>query len=156
MRTIDPSVPVPQVKTLAEILAASLAVPQVYTLLLGIFAALALILAAVGLYGVISYTVTQRTPEMGVRLALGAKPAAVARLVLRQGLTLSLTGTGIGLVAALAVARLLTRLVPGLEPGDPLTLTAVSALLIAVSLAASYFPARRASRVDPTTALRYD
>lgn len=156
VRTIDPSVPVPQVKTLAEILAASLAVPQVYTLLLGIFAALALILAAVGLYGVISYTVTQRTPEMGVRLALGAKPAAVARLVLRQGLTLSLTGTGIGLVAALAVARLLTRLVPGLEPGDPLTLTAVSALLIAVSLAASYFPARRASRVDPTTALRYD
>ncbi|HEX9945273.1 MAG TPA: FtsX-like permease family protein, partial [Thermoanaerobaculia bacterium] len=91
-----------------------------------------------------------------VRLALGAERAAVARLVLRQGLSLALAGTAIGLVAALAAARLLARLIPGVEPGDPLTLALVSALLIGVSLAATYLPARRAARVDPTVALRYD
>jgi putative ABC transport system permease protein len=155
-RSVDRDVPVVQVRTLDEVLSASLAEPRVYTLLIGVFAVLALTLATVGLYGVVSYTVTQRTPEMGVRLALGAERGAVLRLVLRQGLSLALTGTAIGLVATLAVARLLTRLMPGAEPGDPLTLAAVAALLIGVALAATYLPARRASRVDPTVALRYE
>jgi putative ABC transport system permease protein len=128
----------------------------VYTLLLSLFAALALTLAAVGLYGVVSYMVTQRTPEMGIRLALGAERGAVLRLVMRQGLTLALAGTAIGLVATLAVARLLTHLMPGAQSGDPWTLAAVSALLIGVALLATWLPARRASRVDPTVALRYD
>jgi len=156
VRSVDPDVPIAQVRTLDEVLSTSLAEPRVYTLLLLVFAALALTLATIGLYGVVSYTVTQRTPEMGVRLALGSERGAVVRLVLRQGLSLALTGTAIGLVVTLGVARLLTRLVPGAEPSDPLTLSAVSALLIGVALIASYLPARRASRVDPTVALRYD
>ncbi|HKV09463.1 MAG TPA: ABC transporter permease [Thermoanaerobaculia bacterium] len=153
---IDRDVPVPQIRTLDDVLSASLAQPRLYTLLLSLFAALALTLAAVGLYGVVSYMVTQRTPEMGIRLALGAGRGAVLRLVLRQGLGLALAGTAIGLVATLAVARLLSHLIPGAQPGDPLTLAAVSALLIGVALAATWFPARRASRVDPAVALRYD
>jgi len=156
VRSVNRDVAVPQVRTLDEVLAASLAQPRVYTLLLSVFAALALTLAAVGLYGVVSYMVTQRTPEMGIRLALGAERGAVLRLLMRQGLTLALTGTAIGLVASLTVARLLTHLMPDAQPGDPWTLTAVSALLIGVALAATYVPARRAARVDPTVALRYD
>ena len=156
VRSVDPTVPVMRVRTLDEVLAASLAQPRVYTLLLGVFAALALALAAIGLYGVVSYTVTQRTPEMGVRLALGAERGGVVRLVLRQALSLALTGTAIGLAITLAVSRLLTRLAPGIQPGDPWTLATVSALLIGVALAATYLPARRASRVEPTVALRYD
>ncbi|HSK79318.1 MAG TPA: FtsX-like permease family protein, partial [Thermoanaerobaculia bacterium] len=154
--SIDRDVPVPQVRTLNDVLSASLAQPRLYTLLLSLFAALALALAAVGLYGVVSYMVTQRTPEMGIRLALGAGRGAVLRLVLRQGLGLALAGTALGLVATLAVAKLLTHLMPGAEPGDPWTLAAVSAVLIGVALAATWLPARRASRVDPAVALRYD
>lgn len=155
-RSIDRDVPLSEVRTLEEVLAASVAEPRVYTLLVGLFAALALTLAAVGLYGVVSYTVTQRTPEMGVRLALGADRASVVRLVLRQGLGLALTGAAIGLPASLAVTRLLAHWMPGTQPGDPLTHAAVVALLIAVALAATWVPARRASRVDPTVALRWD
>jgi len=156
VRSVDRDVAVPEVRTLDEVLSASLAQPRVYTLLLSLFAALALILAAVGLYGVVSYMVTQRTPEMGIRLALGAERGAVLRLVLRQGLGLALTGTALGLVASLAVSRLLRHLIPDAQPGGPWTLAAVSALLIGVALAATYYPARRASLVDPTVALRYD
>ena len=113
-------------------------------------------LPAIGLYGVVSYGVTQRIPELGVRLALGAERSALVRLVLRQGLGLALTGTAIGLAGALVVVRALPRLNPGIQPGDPLTLSAVAALLLGVALVAAYLPARRASRVDPTVALRYD
>ncbi len=155
-RSVDRDVPIVQMRTLDEVLSASLAEPRVYTLLLVVFAALALALATIGLYGVVSYTVAQRTPEMGVRLALGAERAAVVRLVLRQGLGLALTGTAIGLAGALAMSKLITRLIPEAQPGDPLTLAAVAALLIGVALAATYVPARRASRVDPTVALRFD
>jgi predicted permease len=154
--SVDRDVPVSQVRTLDEVLSASLAEPRVYTLLLGVFAALALTLAAIGLYGVVSYAVTQRIPELGVRLALGAERSALLRLVLCQGLGLALTGTAIGLAGSLAVVRILPRLNPGIQPGDPLTLSAVAALLLGVALAAAYLPARRASRVDPTVALRYD
>ena len=154
--SVDRDVPVSEVRTLDEVLSASLAEPRVYTLLLGVFAALALTLAAIGLYGVVSYGVTQRTSELGVRLALGAERSALVRLVLRQGLGLALTGIAIGLAGALAVVRVLPRLAPGIQPGDPLTLSAVAALLLGVALMAAYLPARRASRVDPTVALRYD
>jgi putative ABC transport system permease protein len=153
-RSIDRDVPIAAVLTLDEVLSASLAEPRVYTLLIGVFAALALTLSAVGLYGVVSYTVAQRTSEMGIRLALGAGRRSVVRLVLRQGLALALTGTAIGLAAALGVSRLLAHVLPAARPNDPLTLSAVAALLIGVALAAAYLPARRASRVDPTIALR--
>jgi putative ABC transport system permease protein len=155
-QSIDRDVPIDRVRTMDDVLSGTLAQPRVYTLLLGFFAALALALAAVGLYGVVSYTVTQRTHEMGIRMALGAERGDVVRLVLRQGLSLTLTGTAIGLAGALALTRLLTKTIPGLQPGEPITLSAVSALLIGVALVASYLPARRGSRVDPIVTLRYE
>jgi putative ABC transport system permease protein len=155
-QSADRDVPVSQVRPMDEVLSGTLAQPLLYTLLLGFFAALALTLAAVGLYGVVSYTVTQRTHEMGIRMALGAERGNVVRLVLRQGLGLALAGTAIGLAGALAVTRLLTHLIPGVQPGDSLTLAAVSALLMSVALAASYLPARRGSRLDPIVTLRYE
>jgi predicted permease len=155
-QSIDRDVPIFLVRTMDDVLSGTLAQPRVYTLLLGFFAALALALAAVGLYGVVSYTVTQRMHEMGIRMALGAERGDVVRLVLRQGLGLTLIGTAIGLAGALALTRLLTKTIPGLQPGEPITLSAVSALLIGVALLASYLPARRGSRVDPVVTLRYE
>jgi putative ABC transport system permease protein len=152
----DPEVPVLQVRSMDEILAASLAQPGVYTILLGGFASLALLLAAVGLYGVVSSTVTQRTHEMGIRAALGAGRDDIARLVLRQGVVLAAAGIALGLFGAAAFSRLLTHLIPTVQPGDLLTFTSVAALLMAVALVASLLPARRAMRVDPTIALRYE
>jgi ABC-type antimicrobial peptide transport system permease subunit len=111
-------------------------------------------LAAVGLYGVVSYAVTQRTQEIGIRMALGANRGGVIRLVLRQGLTLTLIGAAIGLAGAAAASRLLAQLMPGVQPGDPLMFAAASAVLVASALAASVLPARRAARVDPMIALR--
>jgi putative ABC transport system permease protein len=153
-QSVDRDVPVTAMHTLDEVLNGSLAPPRVYTSLLGTFATLALLLAAVGLYGVMSYTVSQRTHEMGIRMALGAGRGDVIRLVLRQALGLVLIGTAIGLAGALAAARLLTHLVPAAQPSDPLTLAAVSAVLIAAACLASYAPARRGSRVDPMIAVR--
>jgi putative ABC transport system permease protein len=139
-----------------DVLSASIAQPQVFALLLGVFAALALALAAIGLYGVISYGVTQRTHEMGIRMALGAGRGDVLRLILRQGLTLAVAGVVIGLGCTLAVSQLLTHLVRSVQPRDPLTLIAVSSVLMGVALAASYIPANRATKVDPVTALRHE
>jgi putative ABC transport system permease protein len=155
-QSVDRDVPIFQVRTMDDVLSGTLAQPRVYTLLLGFFAALALALAAVGLYGVVSYTVTQRMHEMGIRMALGAERGDVVRLVLRQGLSLTLIGTAIGLAGALALTQLLTKTIPGLQPGEPITLSAVSALLIGVALLASYLPARRGSQVDPVVTLRYE
>jgi putative ABC transport system permease protein len=138
------------------VLSNSLAQPRVTTALLGLFAALALVLAAVGLFGVVSYTATQRTHEVGIRMALGAQRGDVLRMILRQGLGLSIAGVILGLICALAVTRLLTHLVPSVQPGDPLTLTAVSALLLGVALLASFLPAWRATQVDPLVALRHE
>ena len=115
-----------------------------------------LVLAAVGLYGVVAYLVAQRTHEMGIRMALGANRSDVFSLVVRQGLGLTLGGTLIGIPCALGAAQLLVHLVPSVRPGDPATLTAVSALLLSIAFAASYIPARRATRVDPIVALRYE
>ncbi len=153
-RSVDQRVPILEIRTLDDVLSGSLGEPQVYALLLGVFAALALVLAAVGLYGVVSYTVTERTHEMGVRMALGAVQGDVVRLVLGQGLALVVAGAAIGLGAALFMTRLLTRLIPNAVAGDPLTLSAVTALLLGVAFLAAYLPARRASRVDPMVALR--
>jgi putative ABC transport system permease protein len=152
--TVAPDVPVARVRTLDEILSGSIAEPRVYTLLLGVFAGLALVLAASGLYGVISYNVTERMHEIGIRLALGARRRDVLALVLRQGLGLTALGMTIGLAAAFAVTRLLTRIVPAVQPGDPLTFAAVCVLLMGVAFAASYFPARRGARADPIVCLR--
>jgi putative ABC transport system permease protein len=115
-----------------EVLSASLAAPNVYTLLLGVFAVLALVLAAVGLYGVVSFGVTQRVHEIGIRMALGAERGEILRMVLRQGLILVVGGTGLGLVCALGVGRLLLHLVPSVQPGDPMTLAGLSVLLMGV------------------------
>jgi putative ABC transport system permease protein len=154
LRTVDRDVPVSRMRPLDDVLAGSLAQPRVYTALLGTFAALALVLAAVGLYGVVSYSVAQRTHEIGIRMALGADRADVLRLVLRSGASYAAAGTLLGVGGAIAFMRLLTQLMPSAQARDYGTLTAVALLLMGVALAASYVPARRGSRVDPIVALR--
>ncbi|HYT19195.1 MAG TPA: FtsX-like permease family protein [Candidatus Polarisedimenticolia bacterium] len=125
-------------------------------LLLGIFASFALILAAVGIYGLIAYSITQRTQELGIRIALGAQRRDVLRLVLRQGTRLTLFGLALGVAAALGITRLMTSLLFGTSPTDPLTFAGVAGLLVFVALLACFIPARRATRIDPLVALRYE
>jgi len=156
MQQTDRDVPVAQVRTMDDVLADSLAKPQLFVTLLGVFAALALVLAAVGLYGVVSYTVSQRTHEVGIRMALGAARGEVLWMVLRQGLGLALIGAVLGTLCALAANRTLVHLVPSVRSGDPPTLAGVSAVLLSVALLASYIPARRATKVDPAMALRHE
>jgi len=153
---LDPEQPVYAVKTMDDLLGASVAEPRLNLILLGSFAGLALLLATVGIYGVLAYSVTQRTREIGIRLALGARPGDALLLVVRQGLLLALAGVAAGLAGSLAVARFLSALLFGVTPTDPLTYAAVSALLLGVALAACCVPARRAARVEPIVALRYE
>ena len=153
---IDPNQPLVKVRTMEDNMATTVAQPRFRTWLIGILAMLALVLAAVGVYGVMSYTVTQRTSEIGVRVALGAQPKDVFRIIVGEGLRLALFGVGVGLVAALVLTRLLQSFLFGISAYDPLTFIAVSLLLTLVAVAASYFPARRATRVDPMIALRYE
>jgi predicted permease len=153
---VDPDVPVTRILPMDDVLALSLAQPELWTGLLAVFAILAVVLAAVGLYGVVSHLVAQRTHEMGIRMALGANRGDVFSLVVKQGLRLTFVGTLIGIPCALGAAQLLVHLVPSVRPGDPSTLTAVSTLLLSIAFAASYIPARRATRVDPIVALRYE
>jgi predicted permease len=154
VREADPDQPVANIRTLSDVLSTSVAQPRFRTLLLGFFAAIALTLAAIGIYGLLSHGVAQRANEFGVRMALGASPRDVLRLVLRQGATLALTGVGIGLTAAIAVVRALQSVLYEISPWDPLAWIGSAATLLAVSLLASWIPARRALRVDPVVALR--
>jgi ABC-type antimicrobial peptide transport system permease subunit len=147
-------VPLVRINTMDGILSRSMAAPRVYATLLGAFASLALALAAVGSYGLVSYTVSQRTHEMGIRLALGAARGEIIRLVLTRGLALAVIGTIIGVAVALATTRLLAGLTAGVQPTDPLPFAIATLVLLAAALIASYLPARRAARVDPMTALR--
>jgi predicted permease len=145
-----------EVRTMEQIAAGTLALQRFLMLLFGIFGSLALLLACVGIYGVLAYLTSRRVPEIGVRMALGATARDVIRLVLRQSLGMLFIGIGVGFAAALAAARLLGRLVPGVQATEPLTFAVMIAVLVVAALVASFVPARRASRVDPTRALRQE
>jgi len=139
-----------------EIFSASVAQQRFSMLLVGVFGALAVVLAAIGIYGVMGYSVTQRKHEIAVRMALGAKTSQVLRLILRDGLVLASLGVGIGLAGAFALTRLMSSLLFDVKPTDTQTFIGVSALLIVVALLACLIPARRATKVDPLVALRYE
>ena len=154
LRGLDPEIPLARPATLDEVLARSISEPRFYMLLLGTFAFLAVFLAALGIFGVMSYAVVQRSREIGIRVALGAHPCDVLRMVLRHALVLAVVGVSAGLAGALALSRVIGSLLFELSPTDPATLGAVAVLLTAVALLASWLPARRATRVDPLIALR--
>jgi putative ABC transport system permease protein len=153
---IDPNQPLVNMRSMEENISTNVAQPRFRAWLIGIFAVLALVLAAVGVYGVMSYTVTLRTGEIGVRVTMGAQPLDVFRIIVGEGLRLALLGVGVGLVTALALARLLRGFLFGISAYDPLTFIGVSVILTVVAVAACYFPARRATLVDPLVALRYE
>ena len=154
VQSIDKDQPIANVATMEEILSRSVGEPRFRTLLLGVFAALALVLAGVGIYGVMSYTVARRTHEIGIRMALGARPKDTMMLVVGQGLSLALIGVGVGLAGAFGLTRLLSSLLFGVSPTDSMTFVAIALLLTGVAAVACYIPARRATRVDPMLALR--
>jgi putative ABC transport system permease protein len=156
LRDAAPNLPIGEVRSMEEVLSFSIAQQRFRMTLMTIFAGLALALAAVGIYGVISYSVSQRTHEIGVRMALGATRGIVLQMIVRQGLRLTLIGTALGLLGALGLTRVLKSMLFGVKPTDPVTFVAVSMLLAAVALLASYIPARRATKVDPMVALRYE
>ncbi len=151
---LDPELPVVRLATLEELVARSISQPRFYTLLLAAFASSALFLAALGLFGVMSYAVAQRTRELSVRLALGARPQSLLRMVLREAMALGLAGAALGLLGALVVSRSLEALLYSVSPSDPVTLSVTALVLVATTLLAGYLPARRATRVDPVVALR--
>jgi putative ABC transport system permease protein len=153
---LDPDQPVYRVQALTDLMADTLAQPRFNSRLLALFAVIALALAAAGVFGVISYAVTQRTREFGIRMALGAEAARVRALVLRHGLLLAVAGIAAGLAGAAALARLIDSLWVGVDANDPLVFALVPAVLAGVALLAAYLPARRATRVDPIIALRSD
>ncbi len=156
VRTVDPALPVQRLKTMQGLVSNSLAPRRFVVVVLGFFAVTALLLAAIGLYGLISYSVTQRTQEIGVRIALGAQAGQVLRMVVGQGARLALAGVAIGFVAAFSLSRLLASQLYHVSPFDPMTSVVTAAVLVGAALAASYLPARRATRVDPVEALRHE
>jgi ABC-type antimicrobial peptide transport system permease subunit len=151
---IDPALAVGNVRLMDQIVAGSVATPRFAFILVGLFAGLAILLAAIGTYGVISYSVTQRTPEFGLRMALGAQRVDVLRLVLIQAAKLVLSGTAIGVIMALVLARALKSLIFDVSPTDPVTFTAIGFSVITVAIFACYLPARKATEADPMIALR--
>ncbi len=156
VRKMDKDLPVTDVANLQDLIEASVAQPRFRTFLLGLFASMALVLAATGIFGVISYSVSQQTREIGIRMALGAQSGEVLRQVLKEGARMVAVGLALGLMGSLAATRFIATLLFGVKPADPLTFAAVAAMLTIVALVASYIPARRATRVDPMVALRYE
>ena len=156
IRSLEPTLPLPELQIVNALLSRSIKQPRLQTLLSSSFAVVALLLAAIGLYGVISYTVIQRSHEIGIRVALGAQNRDVLKLVLCQGVSLTLAGIAIGLFASLALTRLIKSLLYGVSTSDPLTFIVIALLLIFVAFSACYLPARRATKVDPVVALRHE
>jgi ABC-type antimicrobial peptide transport system permease subunit len=156
VQAVDKDQPISNINRMDALLARTVSQPRFNLLLLAIFAGLALLLAAVGIYGVMSYLVTQRTHEIGVRIALGAQTHDVIKLVVRQGMALTLTGVVIGLIAAFGLTRLIKNLLFGVSATDPVTFSMIAILLSGVALLACYLPARRATKVDPIVALRQE
>jgi putative ABC transport system permease protein len=156
LREIDPDQPIYAIRTMDDIRAESVAPERLNLTLLSIFAGIALVLAVVGIYGVMSYSVTQRTHEIGIRMAIGAQPRDVFRMIIRQGMMLALIGVAVGLVGAFLLTRLMASLLFGVEPTDPATFVAIALLLTGVALVACYVPGRRATKVDPVVSLRYE
>jgi putative ABC transport system permease protein len=156
VRALDAELPVSNVRTMDEWVSNNAATPRLNGVLFAIFAGVALIIAGIGIYGVLSYSVNQRTREIGVRLALGAQPVDVLRMVVREGMLLAFAGIAAGLGGAVLVSRALATLLFGIEARDPATFAGVAVVLIAIALTACYIPARRATRVDPVIALRYE
>jgi ABC-type antimicrobial peptide transport system permease subunit len=155
-KAVIPNLPAPLIRTMDNLLSETVAQPRLQTGLLSLFAAIALVLAAIGLYGVLAYVVTQRTREIGVRMALGAQKRDVLALVIGQGMKLALIGVGAGLLLALALTRVLRSLLYQVQPTDPLTFVAVSLLLVIIALVACWLPGQRAAKIDPMEALRYE
>jgi putative ABC transport system permease protein len=156
VREIDPDQPIYNPRTMYEIRAESVQAERLNLTLLSIFAGIALVLAIVGIYGVMSYSVTQRTHEIGIRMAIGARPRDVFAMILGHGMKLALIGVAIGLLAAFALTRLMETMLFGVEPTDVPTFSLISLLLISVAALACYIPGRRATKVEPTISLRYE
>ena len=156
VKSIDPDQPIYSPQTMAEIRADSVAPERLNLTLLSLFAGIALVLAIVGIYGVMSYSVTQRTHEIGIRMAIGARPVDVFKMILGNGMKLALIGVAVGLVGAFALTRLMATMLFGVEPTDAMTFGGISVLLISVTLLACYLPGRRATKVEPTISLRYE
>jgi putative ABC transport system permease protein len=151
---MDKDLPISRLQTMDMVRGNSIAQPRFRTVLIGMFAVLALVLAVIGIYGVVAYTVTQRTHEIGIRMALGAQARNVLALIIRQGMTSVMMGVAIGLIGALLLSRFLSQLLYEVKPNDPITLLAVAVLLLTAAFLACYFPARRSARLDPVEALR--
>jgi putative ABC transport system permease protein len=156
VKEIDPDQPIYSPRTMNEIRAESVAGERLNLTLLSLFAGIALVLAIVGIYGVMSYSVTQRTHEIGIRMAIGARPLDVFKMILGHGMKLALIGVGVGLVFAFLLTRLMATMLFGVKPTDATTYGAISILLIGVALLACYLPGRRATKVEPTISLRYE
>jgi putative ABC transport system permease protein len=153
---IDPDLPVSNIASMESVVASSVAQPRILSEFVGVFAGFALLLAAIGIYGVMAYSVAARTQEMGIRMSLGAEPRDILKLVVKQGMRLALLGVAIGVAASLALTRLISTLLFGVSASDPLAFSLAAAVLVATALAACYLPARRATRVDPMIVLRYE
>jgi len=156
VKAIDPDQPIYSPRTMDEIRAESVAPERLNLTLLSLFAGIALVLAIVGIYGVMSYSVTQRTHEIGIRMAIGARPVDVFKMILGHGMKLALIGVALGLVGAFALTRLMATMLFGVKPTDAPTFAGISVLLISVALLACYLPGRRATKVQPTISLRYE
>jgi putative ABC transport system permease protein len=154
--SLDKDQPVFDVKTMPEVRSISVALYSFSSATFAIFAAIAVVLAAIGIYGVIAFAVTQRTQEIGIRLALGAKPSDVLRMIIKQGMSLAVFGVVVGLSGAWGLTRFMQKMLFGVAPTDLLTFSIVTVGLLAVALFACYIPARRATKVDPLVALRYE